>query len=121
MDRFIKLQAAYDLLKDPIARKGFLQKPLDSSARSPHSRTYEYTYQPPTDDKMMDDLQIWVFGFVFLGFVYFIMTRNYANSQEREQLIAWSVYNARMKQEGLEGVVASSPDEIVLPSNPSNV
>jgi DnaJ-class molecular chaperone len=119
-DQFIKLQAAYDLLKDPVSRSGYLER--SSSARYPQSnpyrnRTNEYTYQQPGDEKMMDDVQIWVFGFVFLGFVYFIMTRNYARSQEREQLIAWSVYNAKRRHEGLEGVVASSPDEIVLPSN----
>jgi DnaJ-class molecular chaperone len=111
--QFIKLQAAYDLLKDPVSRSGYLKRPPNSSERYPQSnpyqnRTSEYTYQQPGDGKMMENLQMWVFGFAFLGFVYLIMTRNYARSQKREQLIAWSVYNAKMRQEGLEGLVSTT-------------
>jgi DnaJ-class molecular chaperone len=116
---FIQLQTAYDVLRDPASRKAYLDSthssarhhrhPNHSSAHR-HRHQHQYQYHQPGDEKMLNDLQVWVFGFAFLGFVYFIMTRNYSNSQEREQLIAWSIYNAKRREQGLEGVVGSKPD-----------
>jgi DnaJ-class molecular chaperone len=114
-EQFIKLQTAYDILRDPMNKKVYLEGKMHSSTHSDRKYQYQphrHSYQQPTDEKIVDDLQVWVFGFVFLGFFYFIMSKNYTNSQKREQLIAWSVYNAKMKEEGLEGVVGSSPIDI---------
>lgn len=113
-NEYLKIQSAYEILKDPTSRHLYLNRQRTGNTNSTHqtysstnikynSRGFSYDYsKPPEAGKFKRELEIWVFAIGFIGIVYLILSRNSVNQQQRELDIAWDLHRQRQRRRGLE-------------------